>query len=223
MQPSRSSLPCPGSSSVTFTSSGVPSAPDSCSPISPPPASQCRLRAPRPPRASHLPCTLDSAPRTRLPRRASPPGPGPARTVLPLPSFRLSPSRSASLLLQPWRILLCCGPETFLPASSALGTIVVICDCPLSWGARTPWTGLPRRERRGKGGTGAPGLGSCQGSEPAPRPLDAGRLPASPPLRTRHVRASHGRGPSQTTPRPPPARPQPPHRLDTRGSRVLIG
>nr|XP_055215766.1 translation initiation factor IF-2-like [Gorilla gorilla gorilla] len=46
---------------------------------------------------------------------------------------------------------------------------------------------------------------------------------ASPPLRTRHVRASHGRGPSQTTPRPPPARPQPPHRLDTRGSRVLIG
>ncbi|XP_058294144.1 uncharacterized protein LOC131383367 [Hylobates moloch] len=46
---------------------------------------------------------------------------------------------------------------------------------------------------------------------------------ASPPLRIRHVRASHGRGPSQTTPRPPPARPQPPHRLDTRGSRVLIG
>ncbi|XP_074243452.1 uncharacterized protein LOC141581532 [Saimiri boliviensis] len=46
---------------------------------------------------------------------------------------------------------------------------------------------------------------------------------ASPPLRTRHVRASHGRGPSQTTPRPPPARPQPPHRLDTRCSRVLIG
>nr|XP_054302138.1 uncharacterized protein LOC129011310 [Pongo pygmaeus] len=46
---------------------------------------------------------------------------------------------------------------------------------------------------------------------------------ASPPLWTRHVRASHGRGPSQTTPCPPRARPQPPHRLDTRGSRVLIG
>lgn len=42
---------------------------------------------------------------------------------------------------------------------------------------------------------------------------------------TGHVRASLGPGPSQTTPHPPHplAWPQPPHRLDTRGSLILIG
>ncbi|XP_063451956.1 uncharacterized protein LOC134728814 [Pan paniscus] len=138
----------------------------------------------------------------------------------PYGGSRFSPSRSASLLLQPWRTPLCCGPETFLPASSALGTIV-ICDCPLSRRARTPWTGLRQRERalpgpaRGKGGTGAAGLGRCQGAEPAPRPLDAGRLPASPPPRLS--------GPDTCEPPTDAAPPRPPHVLPLHGHSHPIG
>ena len=72
-----------------------------------------------------------------------------------------------------------------------------------------------RAEAKEALGSGTRGLPVCRAHASGPgRP---------PPPRTRHVRASHGRGPSPTTPRPPPARPGPPHRLDTRGLRVLIG
>lgn len=72
-----------------------------------------------------------------------------------------------------------------------------------------------RAEAKEALGSGTRGLPGCRAHASGPgRP---------PPPRTRHVRASHGRGPSPTTPRPPPARPGPPHRLDTRGLRVLIG
>ncbi|XP_037597179.1 translation initiation factor IF-2-like [Cebus imitator] len=136
------------------------------SPSRPPASVGSGLRARRAPVTSPAPWTAHPAP-------VAPSGRRPGDPVLPAQCSRcpllsrLSPSRPASLLLQRWRTPLCCGPETFLPAWSALGTIVVICDCPLSRGARTPWTGLTRRERaqpgpaRGKGGTEAAGLGRC--------------------------------------------------------------
>lgn len=143
---------------------------------------------------------------------------------------RSSPSRPASvlLLLPALEDSVGCGPETFLPVFSEPGT-TVICDCLLTrGGSQTLWTGLfffsagacPARTGRGKRDTGQRDSGAAGLQSPR---LGTQTPAASPPPRTRHVRASHGRGPSPTTLRPPPARPGPPHRLDTRGLRVLIG
>lgn len=156
---------------MTFTSLGAPGAPDSYSQLSPaPPASVgCGLRARRAPTTSRAPWTAHPAARRPLNRTR-------VRVLLAQPSHcsllsRLSPSRPVSLL-PAVADSSGCGPETFLPALSELGTIVVICDCPLIRGTQTQWTGFPRREARSSPRQErhwAAGLGGCQGAEPTPR------------------------------------------------------
>lgn len=192
-----------------FYELGVPGAPHSCSPLFLPRAGSVRSgSAP----AKHQLPPLHLGQRTpRLASRGPHPGPRPASAALRLSCFFLQchPPVLLSISL-PWRSLLWRGPETFLPARSARGTIVVICVCPLTgnwthgqvfFGRLSPALPCPRRHW-------AAGLGHRAGASAAGRP----RVPSL----SGHVHSSHGRGPSRTTPCPPPARPQPPHRLDTR-------
>lgn len=225
LSPPRPSLLSPSSSPVTFTSPGVPCTPDSCSPLSRPPPARVgsRLRARRAPPTSPTPWTAHSAAPCTALGTASCSRLPPAALFFPVCHPPPTPHPLSSLS---WLTLLWCGLETFLPASSALGTIVVICDCPLTRGTQTPWMGLPRREpvlscrARGKRGTGQLDLAAARVQSPR---LGDWTPAASRPLQTPHVRASHERGPSPATQRPPPARTRTPHRLDTRCSRVLIG
>lgn len=106
--------------------------------------------------------------------------------------------------------------------------LLLFVTVPLTRGTQTPWTGLPRcehvlpaeHEARAALGSGTRRLPGCRARTPGtglPPPLvlpiyrdsTRARLPRTRPL------PDH--------PCPPPARPPPPHRLDTRGSRVLIG
>lgn len=85
------------------------------------------------------------------------------------------------------RTPLWCGPETLLPFSSALGSVVVICDCPLTRGTQTPWTGLSRRKRSWPAvqeaeealGSWTQWLPGCRARALGPGRLPPLRLPAS--------------------------------------------
>lgn len=126
-----------------FYEPGVPGAPHRCSPFFLSLAGQCLLglRAYHAPTASPAPWTAHPA--SRLPGTA--PGTLPCpRSPRVVPVFPHCPPPVLHSISPPWRSPLWRGPETFLSARSARGTIVVICVFPSLLELDTR-TGLPLR------------------------------------------------------------------------------